>query len=85
MANIQFHDADQSDLGNCLLFCFNQLVSKVDSFLELVKNMKEVINRLNKIEEENLDLKSNISERMSLIENNIDVILRNNGKGNSFS
>ena len=47
--------------------------------------MKEVINRLNKIEEENLDLKSNISERMSLIENNIDVILRNNGKGNSFS
>ena len=37
--------------------------------------MKEVINRLNKIEEENLDLKSNISERMSLIENNIDVIL----------
>ena len=47
--------------------------------------MKEVINRLNKIEEENLELKSNISQRMSLIESNIDVILRNNGKGNSFS
>lgn len=61
MANLQFHDADQSDL-------------------ELVKNMKEVINRLNKIEEENLELKSNISQRMSLIESNIDVILRNNGK-----
>ena len=47
--------------------------------------MKEVINRLNKIEEENLELKNNISQRMSLIESNIDVILRNNGKGNSFS
>ena len=47
--------------------------------------MKDVINRLNKIEEENLELKSNISQRMSLIESNIDVILRNNGKGNSFS
>ena len=47
--------------------------------------MKEVINRLNKIEEENLELKSNISQRMSLIESNIDVILRNNGKGKSFS
>ena len=46
--------------------------------------MKEVINRLNKIEEENLELKSNISQRMSLIESNIDVILRNNGKGNFF-
>ena len=62
--------------------------------------MKEVINRLNKIEEENLKLKSqvqkliqeqemckndNISQRMSLIESDIDVILRNNGKGNYFS
>ena len=47
--------------------------------------MKEVINRLNKIEEENLELKSNISQRMSLIESNIDIILRNNGKGTSFS
>ena len=82
MANLQFHDADQSDLGKFLPFLFELILScKVDPILELVKNMKDVINRLNKIEEENLELKSNISQRMSLIESNIDVILRNNGKG----
>ena len=43
--------------------------------------MKEVINRLNKIEEQN----DNISQRMSSIESDIDIILRNNGKGNYFS
>ena len=65
-------------------FLFELILScKVDPILELVKNMKDVINRLNKIEEENLELKSNISQRMSLIESNIDVILRNNGKGTS--
>ena len=46
IANLQFYDANQIKLDEWY-----------NSFLELSKNMTEVINRLNKIEKDNVKLK----------------------------
>ena len=46
IANLQFYDANQIEFGEWY-----------NSFLELSKNMTEVMNRLNKIEKDNVELK----------------------------
>ena len=81
IANLQFYDANQIEFGEWY-----------NSFLELSKNMTEVINRLNKIEKDNVELKrenielknetAQLKNQVQTLESDMDIILRKNGKGN---